>query len=453
MIKAKYKSLFVIICTLFILLMTPLLPIEIAHATETLGGYSYDISGSNATITGYTGSGGDIIIPKTLGVYTVTAIEDYAFSSQTGLTSITIPAGVTSIGSNAFSSCTSLTNVIIPNTVEQIGGYAFSNCTSLKSINIPTVVTNIASGTFSRCTSLTTLTIPSNITSIDDSAFYDCISLSEITIPNTVKTIGDGAFSSCKSLIHLVIPNSITIINSYAFSDCTSLIDITIPSSVTSISYAAFSNCTSLPSVSIPSSVSNIDDSVFYNCINLTDAKFYGDAPATDGTNLFFGCASNFKIYYLFGKAGFANTWYGYTPEPFYNITYQGNNNTSGVVPVDSNCYLKGSESTTVLANTGALAKLGFNFSEWNTEADGSGTKYTAGTAIAIGTSNITLYASYIDLCDIDNDGTVDINDLASLARNYNTRSSGANWNSVFDFNKDGIIDIFDLVICSRRIK
>ena len=42
------------------------------------------------------------------------AIVDYAFLKYTGLTSVTIPAGVTFIGNNVFSGCTGLTSITIP---------------------------------------------------------------------------------------------------------------------------------------------------------------------------------------------------------------------------------------------------------------------------------------------------------------------------------------------------
>lgn len=60
-----------------------------------------------STITGYTGSGGDVVIPAS-----VTAIADYAFAGNTAITSVTIPANVTSVGSYAFSGCTGLGNAV-----------------------------------------------------------------------------------------------------------------------------------------------------------------------------------------------------------------------------------------------------------------------------------------------------------------------------------------------------
>lgn len=59
-----------------------------------------------------------------------------------------IPSGVTSIGANAFSTCTGLTTVTIPSGVESIGNNAFYGCRSLVSITVeattpPTLGTDV----------------------------------------------------------------------------------------------------------------------------------------------------------------------------------------------------------------------------------------------------------------------------------------------------------------------
>ena len=83
----------------------------------------------------------------------------------------------------------------------------------------------------------------------------------------------------------------------------------------------------------------------------------------------------------------------GGTP-PTYTVTYDGNGNTGGDVPVDGTKYPQGG-TVTVLGNTGSLVKTGFTFTGWNTKADGSGTDYAAPATFAIGTANVTLYAKW----------------------------------------------------------
>lgn len=76
-----------------------------------------------------------------------------------------------------------------------------------------------------------------------------------------------------------------------------------------------------------------------------------------------------------------------------YTVTYNGNGNSEGSVPVDPNKYQSG-QVVTVLSNSGKLAKGGFSFAGWNTQATGAGTSYkTDGGTFPIGTANVTLYA------------------------------------------------------------
>lgn len=82
--------------------------------------------------------------------------------------------------------------------------------------------------------------------------------------------------------------------------------------------------------------------------------------------------------------------------KPTYTVTYDGNGNTGGVVPVDSTTYKeKDLETVTVLENTGSLVKVGYTFAGWNTAANGSGTSYTGGTVFIISSASIILYAQW----------------------------------------------------------
>ena len=174
---------------------------------------------------------GEVVIPE--GVET---IPDYAFYGQTGITSITIPAGVTSIGNSAFDNCKNLTSVYY---LGDIAGWCgISGLDSLMSkapalyINgakvegelvIPDGVETIPAYAFYGQTGITSITIPAGVTSIGNSAFDNCKNLTSIVIPAGVTSIGDFAFSSCSGLTSIVIPNSVTRIESWAFVGCYAL--------------------------------------------------------------------------------------------------------------------------------------------------------------------------------------------------------------------------------------
>ena len=140
----------------------------------------------------------------------------------------------TSIGDFAFSSCSGLTSITIGSAVTSIGSYAFYGCNGLTSIG------PVGSGS--------DLEIPNNVTSIGSRAFYFCSGLTSVTIPDSVTSIGDD----------------------YLFSDCISLTSVTIGNGVTRIGYGDFSNCSGLTSITIGSGVTSIGSSVFYDCSSLT---------------------------------------------------------------------------------------------------------------------------------------------------------------------------------------
>ncbi len=80
------------------------------------------------------------------------------------------------------------------------------------------------------------------------------------------------------------------------------------------------------------------------------------------------------------------------SPPTANSVTYDGNGNTSGTVPTDSNEYFE-DDTVTVLGNTGSLAKTDHVFTGWNTAADGTGTSYDADDTFSMGAENVTLYA------------------------------------------------------------
>lgn len=72
-----------------------------------------------------------------------------------------------------------------------------------------------------------------------------------------------------------------------------------------------------------------------------------------------------------------------------YTIEYDGNGNTSGTKPASQ----LGS-NTWALQNQNTLAKTGYLFDGWNTQANYLGTHYNAGDTITL-TANLTLYAQW----------------------------------------------------------
>ena len=226
---------------------------------------------NTVTITGYIGSGGNVVVPAMLEEKAVTGIEPWVFQSNSNLTDIALPGTVTNVANSSFYNCISLTNVTIGNGVTSIGIAAFQNCFNLMVVSIPDSVTVIGGGAFAYCRNLPSVTIPAGVTVIGDEAFNGCHNLAGITIPENVSNLGGWIFNQCSNLAYAVIGNSVTNIGYYAFGNCTSLTNITIPNSVVSLSGRVFEGCRSMVSASIGNGVTNIEDNMFYDCSSLTN--------------------------------------------------------------------------------------------------------------------------------------------------------------------------------------
>ena len=285
----KIKKMTKKITLLFALMLSTLM----ASAQTLIDGIYYNLitEAKQAKVTsGDTKYTGNVTIPESFtynGVtYSVTSIGSSAFTTCSGLTSVTIPNSVTSIGSYAFVGCKSLTSIIIPDGVQYIYNNTFSDCTALTSITIPNSVVSIGDYAFDGCRSLSSIDIPNSVTKIGKETFQKCFGLKSVTIGNGIETIEYAAFRDCSGLtsahIHdldswckiafshlysnplyfahhlylgdkeidsLIIPDGITSVKSYAFAGFTSLKSVTIPGSVTSMDYRSFGYCSGLTDV------------------------------------------------------------------------------------------------------------------------------------------------------------------------------------------------------------
>jgi len=113
------------------------------------------------------GFNGHAVVP-----HIVTAIGDYAFAHQYGLTEVTLPASVTSIGVGAFVYCSNLEKVNIPSSVTVIKQSAFAMCHNLADV---------------------TFGAGSKLKIIEAYAFF-CTGITDAVLPPGVEQIGARAF-------------------------------------------------------------------------------------------------------------------------------------------------------------------------------------------------------------------------------------------------------------------
>ncbi len=261
---------------------------------EQAGNFTYVVSNNEATITAFKSNyTGNLVIPDTLGGYSVTAI-----------------------GTKAFYRIQSLTGVTIPNSVLSVGDYAFHWCLGLKSLNLGLGVTNIGASAFFECYALTNTIIPQSVMSIGSTAFGGCFKLTEMVIPDSVSNLGESIFLLCKSLKNLSIGQGVSSIGPAPCAGCYSLTNIAvdpanhyytssngvlfdkamttiidfpggrsgtyaIPHGVHTIAAGAFWGNSNLTTVIIPRTVTAIKENAFRAYEGLQTVIFMGFAPTT----------------------------------------------------------------------------------------------------------------------------------------------------------------------------
>jgi len=269
-----------------------------------------------AIINGYTGGGGAVTIPATLGGLPVTVIEGSGFEDR-GITSVAIPDTVTNIGTQEFAPNEQLTsfsvdsnnpvyssaggvlfdksgktlveyppglsgNYAIPASVTTIGESAFSACYFVSTVTFPVGLTNIGPQAFAFCFALTNVTIPANVSVIGPDVFMNCTNLPAIDVDSGnpyFASVGGVLFDKNETTLldfptglrgSYAVPSGVTTLGTSCFVLCAALTNITIPTSVTTIENSAFGDCTGLNSLTLGAGVSFIDTTAFGGCANLT---------------------------------------------------------------------------------------------------------------------------------------------------------------------------------------
>ena len=323
---------------------------NIIESTGSVGlAYRVNSDGKTCTITGLgTCTDKDIMIPKNIDGYKVTAIGDKAFADISHVTSIEIPDTVTTIGTRAFYACTGLTEFCIPESVTEIGTQIFYKASNLKTVyyyskywnynnkvldesNIERIIVsnNITSSITSNLSNLKEAIII-NAEQIPRFAFSNCVNLTSVTIKNTPDgkypcvRIGVSAFRGCYNLKNIILPDSLKRIDYNAFYGCESLYEISLPSSVLEIDIEAFVGTSSLTNIyisdlakwcnitgggisrynlnlyingqpatdiEIPYGVTSINSRMFGGFVNINSVKI-PDSVRSIGEKAFYSCTS-----------------------------------------------------------------------------------------------------------------------------------------------------------------
>ena len=289
-------------CIAIVSVIFVLLCLYIPVSAKESNGFHYEITGTNAKITGYSGAETVVSIPSTIDGRMVTEIGNNAFAGKSAIVSVTIPETVTVIAQDAFRNCSAITSITIPSAVSAVSEYAFAGCISLTELNISSALTTIGHYAFEGCTSLREIRIPS--TRIGFGAFRNCTSLETIELLQPVQSLGRQAFdgtawynSQPAGLLtvgtavyaytgedtDVIIPSGMRTVADFAFYG-TDVESVVVPDGMYYIGSSAFADCTSLKYLSLPDTVISIGLKAFGYIKNVADEEFtvycYSDSVA-----------------------------------------------------------------------------------------------------------------------------------------------------------------------------
>ncbi len=279
--------------------------------TETEGDFIYDKRGNEISITKYTGSDANVMIPEELEDCPVVSISYNVFKDDDKIETIVMPDTIREIGAEAFANCTNLTDIVLSDKLQIIDAKAFQNCSQLQTIDLPEGLIITGSDVFSG-SALTEITFPRTFkdgrnvlrgSSVEKVTFADgttkvpdfiCSSarcIKAVELPETVTEIGTCAFDGCFSLETITLPEKLSSIGGYCFRN-SGITSIKIPSALTegagafqdsglvtavlssgmeNIPDSLFQSAKKLEAVSIPDSVKMIGAYAFTNDESLTD--------------------------------------------------------------------------------------------------------------------------------------------------------------------------------------
>lgn len=232
------------------------------------GIYLYTIDGDNLSITGYQGTGNELIIPDTIDGYNVVDIKDYAFAEHSELTSIILPESIISIGRFVFEG-TSISTIKIPKNVNTCSSESLNGMSNLKEVIFEDGIKRIPDNICAYHSRITKVVIPSSVIEIGDCAFVGC-SIETIELPKKLTKIGMAAFGDCKKLNNIELPEELVEIEIGAFEECVELNNIELPKKLTKIGSEAFKGCVKLNNINLSENIVSIGSLAFYNCKEIT---------------------------------------------------------------------------------------------------------------------------------------------------------------------------------------
>lgn len=174
---------------------------------------------------------------------------------------------------------TKIKKLSIPSNLSEIKPYAFTGNTAISEVIMPASVRTVGAKAFEECNYI------SKVTTKDVEAWCSIEFADEMANP---LSIAGNLYSETGLITDLTISEA-EIIKSRAFILCTSLTRLTIGDETKAIENEAFRGCTSLTTLSLGAEITNIGKSAFMGCMNLSKVECYATTPPTLGDKYVFG--------------------------------------------------------------------------------------------------------------------------------------------------------------------
>ena len=427
------KILTLFLCLAMVMAVLPIVPITVG-ATDASDMVRYRVNkySKMAYISGCDKSAtGSVVIKSEYQGYPVTEINSGAFSSCTGITSITMPNTIVSIGDRAFVDCKGLTDIVMSNALTTIELGTFWDCSNLLSVKLPRNLSIIESIAFSGCTRLSEITMYDKIKNIGSSAFYGCNELAKVNVDsiklwcqitfddrcaNPIYCSSGAIYIKGEKISDVFIPEGIDEIRPNSFAGA-AISSVHMPTSLKKIGSGAFYECKSLTNVYLNNAIVQISKEAFYNCSKLKNVYFSGIAKQKD--EISFGENNNRIIdaNWLYSRCLYDGQNHVYknsfstectkcaTYRKVYRINYDYNFG-NGIELVEAKY-----EDEPVFISLDVPKREGYLFRGWSTYRIGEAKyKVTAGNVYRYtGNSDITFYAlwSKINCSNCSESGTV----------------------------------------------
>ena len=143
--------------------------VEFEEGVKNIGARAYQLYIDSAS------SSSDSGMPKLKNIKlasTVKKIGDYAFCGDKAITDFDF-SNIEELGEHSFSGCSGLSDLTIPAGLKEIPASCFYGCTGLSSLKIPETIEKVCGDAFEGCTGIKELTMPVDLDYVKTYSFTD----------------------------------------------------------------------------------------------------------------------------------------------------------------------------------------------------------------------------------------------------------------------------------------